>query len=173
MTIISTWINPILIRIYPRKRRWPDLPQNCFSISLSIYCMCICLLFVNVAKCNLGKVKIEPMLVAGCVLWGQQITWCRVFTGVWLVPFAGVAPFCMFANCLILLIIGLGSSRGLYEPLQISCCSCCESLRILADHSRSFSISFCKSLLIHADLQRWSDLSPHASLPFRCFKPFW
>ena len=26
-----------------------------------------------VAKGNLGKVKIEPMLVAGCVLWGQRI----------------------------------------------------------------------------------------------------
>ena len=29
---------------------------------------------LNVAKCNLGKVKIEPMLVTGCVLWGQRIT---------------------------------------------------------------------------------------------------
>ena len=27
-----------------------------------------------VAKCNLGKVTIEPMLVVGCVLWGQRIT---------------------------------------------------------------------------------------------------
>ena len=28
----------------------------------------------NVAKCNLGKVKNEPMIVVGCVFWGQQIT---------------------------------------------------------------------------------------------------
>ena len=27
-----------------------------------------------VAKCHLGKVKIKPMLVVGCVCWGQQIT---------------------------------------------------------------------------------------------------
>ena len=46
------------------------------------------------------------------------------------------------------------TSRGLYKPLQISCCSCWESLRILADRSRSFSICFSESLLIHADLPR-------------------
>ena len=28
---------------------------------------CTTLLYFNVAKCNLGKVKIKPMLVAGCV----------------------------------------------------------------------------------------------------------
>ena len=28
---------------------------------------------INVAKCNLGKVKIEPILVAGCVFWGLWI----------------------------------------------------------------------------------------------------
>ena len=26
------------------------------------------------AKCNLDKVKVEPMLVAGCVFWGQRIS---------------------------------------------------------------------------------------------------
>ena len=52
---------------------------------------------INVAKCNLGKVKIEPMLVAGCVLWGQRITpkrmcydagWSQGFSRL---PLAGVA----------------------------------------------------------------------------------
>ena len=46
------------------------------------------------------------------------------------------------------------TSRGFYEPLQISCCSCCESLRILDDRSGSFSICFSESLRIHADLRR-------------------
>ena len=46
------------------------------------------------------------------------------------------------------------TSCGLYRPLQISCCSCCKSLRILADGSRSFSICFSESLQIHADLRR-------------------
>ena len=44
------------------------------------------------------------------------------------------------------------TSRGLYEPLQISCCSCCKALRILADCSGSFSIYFSESLQIHAHL---------------------
>ena len=65
----------------------------------------------NVAKCNLGKVKIEPMLVVGCVLWGQRITpkrmcydagWSQGFGGypslVWLLA-------CVFANRLIVLIV--------------------------------------------------------------------
>ena len=46
------------------------------------------------------------------------------------------------------------TSRGLYEPLQISCCSCCESLWILADHSGSFSICLSylgRFMLIFAD----------------------
>ena len=51
-------------------------------------------------------------------------------------------------------------------------CSCCESLRILADRSGSFSICFSESLGIHADLQRCGDLSNHPSLPFRCFKSY-
>ena len=63
------------------------------------------------------------------------------------------------------------TSHGLYKPLQISCCSCCESLRILADHSRSFSICFSKTLWIHADLRRsicrgaaiWVPTSPSPS----------
>ena len=46
------------------------------------------------------------------------------------------------------------TSHGLYEPLSISCCSCCESLRILADHTGSFSFCFNESLPIHADLHR-------------------
>ena len=46
------------------------------------------------------------------------------------------------------------TSRGLYEPLSISCCSCCESLRILADRTGSFSFCFSESLQIHADLHR-------------------
>ena len=46
------------------------------------------------------------------------------------------------------------TSRGFYEPLQISCCSYCESLRILADRSGSFSICFGESLRTHADLRR-------------------
>ena len=46
------------------------------------------------------------------------------------------------------------TSRGLYKPLSISCCSCCESLRILADRTGSFSFCFSKSLRIHADLHR-------------------
>ena len=44
------------------------------------------------------------------------------------------------------------TSRGLNEPLEISCCSCCKSLRILADHLALFCFS--KSLQIHADLYR-------------------
>ena len=46
------------------------------------------------------------------------------------------------------------TSHGLYEPLSISCCSCCESLWILADHTGSFSFCFSKSLRIHADRHR-------------------
>ena len=48
----------------------------------------------NVAKCNLGKVKIEPMIVVGCVFWGQQITpkahvtQCGVVARAWCHPFA-------------------------------------------------------------------------------------
>ena len=36
-------------------------------ISTEIKCALIYAMTLNVAKCNLGKVKIEPMLVAGCV----------------------------------------------------------------------------------------------------------
>ena len=46
------------------------------------------------------------------------------------------------------------TSRGLYEPLQISYCSCYASLRILADRSGSYSICLSESLQIHADLPR-------------------
>ena len=38
--------------------------------------------------------------------------------------------------------------------VSISCCSCCESLRILADRTGSFSFCFSESLWIHADLHR-------------------
>ena len=50
-----------------------------------------------VAKFNLGTVKIKPMLVAGCVFWGQWITpkahmtLCRVVARAWHLRFAGVA----------------------------------------------------------------------------------
>ena len=59
--------------------------------------------------------------------------------------------------------------RGSFKPLQISCCSCCESLWILADRSGSFSICFsefsdsCWSSQIN--LQRCGGLSPHAPSP--------
>ena len=46
------------------------------------------------------------------------------------------------------------TSRALYKPLLISCCSCCKSLRILADRTGSFSFCFSESLRIHADLHR-------------------
>ena len=46
------------------------------------------------------------------------------------------------------------TSRGLYEPSQISYCSCCESLLIQADRSGSFSFCFSESLRIHTDLRR-------------------
>ena len=54
---------------------------------------------LNVANCNLDKVKIEPMLVMRCVFWGQRInpkahvTRCRVVARAW--HFA-----CVFANCI-------------------------------------------------------------------------
>ena len=63
------------------------------------------------AKCNLGKVKIEPMLVAGCVLRGQRITPKRkCFDASWSQGF-GASPLlvwflaCVFANRLIVLIV--------------------------------------------------------------------
>ena len=66
---------------------------------------------INVAKCNLGKVKIEPMLVSGCVLWGQQITPKRMcYDAGWSQGF-GTFPLlvwllaCVFANRLIVLIV--------------------------------------------------------------------
>ena len=46
------------------------------------------------------------------------------------------------------------TSCGLYEPLSISCCSCYESLRILADRTGSFSFCFtslCGFMLIFTD----------------------
>ena len=46
------------------------------------------------------------------------------------------------------------TSRGLNNPLQISCCSCSESLLIQADRSGPFSFCFSKSLRIHTDLRR-------------------
>ena len=63
------------------------------------------------------------------------------------------------------------TSRGLYKPLQISCCSCWESLWIRVDCIRSFSICFSESLRIHADLRRsicwgaaiWVPTPPSAS----------
>ena len=65
----------------------------------------------NVAKCNLGKVKIEPMLVVGCVLWGQWITPKRMCCDVGWSQGFGTSPSlpwllaCVFANRLIVLII--------------------------------------------------------------------
>ena len=53
---------------------WPEVvrpPANIQGTSSQAHLLVMSL---NVAKCNLGKVKIEPMLVAGCVLWGQRIT---------------------------------------------------------------------------------------------------
>ena len=55
------------------------------------------------AKCNLGKVKIEPMIVVGCVFWGQQInlkahvTQCDVVARAWCPP---PPPFASGALCL-------------------------------------------------------------------------
>ena len=46
------------------------------------------------------------------------------------------------------------TSRGLYEPSSIRCCSCCESLQILADRTGSFSLCVSESLRAHADLHR-------------------
>jgi len=64
-----------------------------------------------VAKCNFGKVKFEPMLLAGCVLSGQWITSKRMcYDAGWSKGF-GTAPSlgwllaCVFANHLILLIV--------------------------------------------------------------------
>ena len=97
------------------------------------------------------------MLVAGCLLWGQRITpkrmwhdagWSQGFSAS---PSLASLLACVFANRLILLIVADRYSRVLYEPLQISCCSFCESLWILADRSGSFSICFRESLRIHAD----------------------
>ena len=66
---------------------------------------------INVAKCNLGKVKIEPMLVAGFVLWGQGITPKRMcYDAGWSQGF-GAFPLqasllaCMFAIRLIVMIV--------------------------------------------------------------------
>ena len=96
------------------------------------------------------------MLVMGCVLWGQQITpkcmwhdtgWSQGFL------FTGMAPCLRFCESLDLADVAV-TTRGLYEPLQINCCSCCESLQILADRSRLFSIWFSKSLWIYDDLRR-------------------
>ena len=82
------------------------------------------------------------------------------------------------------------TSRGLYKP-SISCCSCCESLPILADCTRPFSFCFSKSLQIHADLHRsfhrgaatWVSTPPYPSDVFNLvvsmggqvsiFSPIW
>lgn len=45
-------------------------------------------------------------------------------------------------------------NRGLYELSQISCCSCCESVGILADRIGSFSFWSSESLQIHSDPRR-------------------
>ena len=62
------------------------------------------------AKCNLGKVKIKPMLVAGCIFWGQitlevHVTRCRVVARGWHPLFAGMALCLCVANLGILLIV--------------------------------------------------------------------
>ena len=63
------------------------------------------------AKCNLGKVKTEPMLVAGCALWGQRITpkhmcydaeWSQRFGAF---PLLAWLLACVFAIRLIVLIV--------------------------------------------------------------------
>ena len=52
------------------------------------------------AKCNLGKDKVEPTLVAGCVLWGQQITpKCMCYDVGWS-PGYMAPPFTGVASCL-------------------------------------------------------------------------
>ena len=136
---------------------------------------------LNVARCNLGKVKIEPMLVTGCVLWGQQITPKRMWHDAgWSQGFGASSSLawllaCMFVNLLILLIVGV-TTRGLYEPLQISCCSCSESFQFLADRSRSLSIRFSESLWIHADLCRSicrdAQFESQRLPPLQMFQPF-
>ena len=111
------------------------------------------------AKCNLGKVKIEPMLVRVVFygVGGQPHSACDMMRGG---P-KGLAPSPRRRGSLLVCLRIVWfcwslriTSRGFYEPLQISCCSCCESLRILADRSGSFRICFSKSLRIHADLRR-------------------
>ena len=73
-----------------------------------MYCMCCGL---NVAKCNLGKVKIESMLVAGCVLLGQRTTPKRMcYDAGWSQEFGSSTSLawllaCVFANRLIVLIV--------------------------------------------------------------------
>ena len=73
-----------------------------------MYCMCCGL---NVAKCNLGKVKIEPMLVAGCVLWGEQTTpKCMCSDAGWSQEFGSSTSLmwllnCVFVNRLIVLSV--------------------------------------------------------------------
>ena len=49
------------------------LRKFALSIKISIIVLII-MIKINVAKCNLCKVKIQPMLVAGCVLWAQRVT---------------------------------------------------------------------------------------------------
>ena len=82
---------------------------------------------------------------------------------------------CVFANHMILLIVG-DHSPWFFVPLQINCCSCCESMRILADRSGSFSIGLailCGFMLIFAD--QFAELQRFESLPFppwQMFKTF-
>ena len=83
-----------------------------------------------------------------------HVTWWGVVARVWYLPFAGMAPcLCVcesydFAECCGSLVMVF------YEPLQMSCSSCCKSMQILVDGSWSFSICFSESLQIHADLCR-------------------
>ena len=83
-----------------------------------------------------------------------HVSWCSVVARVWpptlhwhgsLLACLGIVWLCRLLQF---------TSRGLYWPFSISCCSCCESLRILADCTGSFSSCLSKSLRIHADLHR-------------------
>jgi len=83
-----------------------------------------------------------------------HVLWCGVVARVWppalhlhgsLLTCLRIAWLCWLSQF---------TSCGLYGPLSISCCSCCESLQILADCTGSFSSCLSKSLRIHADLHR-------------------
>ena len=119
---------------------------------------------LNVAKCNSGKVKIDPMLIAGCVSWGQRVTSkahvtrCGVVTRAWRFSFAGV-ELCMWVSDLWHLADRCGSLAKVcaifidstHHTRSIIFCCFCKYWWIQADRSGWISAWFSKSLRIQAD----------------------